>query len=410
MKKLIESELIERSVDDIRADKAAWEERKKRNRERSDTAWQNYRQAEIDVLEPIKTKIESIMSAYPLIKSRVDVSFNYGDLVEVKVNADIDRNDDNSLSWSYTARFNPKTGEVKKESGSWSGLNAVTKAQIDHLKQCVGALEKLNELDYASLLNVQKPDYNKYNDYEREDETAEYDYDTELKKAQLEELLGTDKAIYFTHPKLDSLFYPGRNKSYFVQPVKITDAGVRGDVYVQIGSNPLQRTGVVDTNFKLDQLTLGDEIVDVSKLRDEIADANVLLNDSLTESKGTNKPYSKLNTTVRLKESWNSNGSLEDFDPKKLVDKAFQNKYATNSIREFNNKLLYINVDPNFIFGQRAGQDKIWVSVVEIDKDTNKQNRIYMDSGTTEDEAVNLLNDWKESYMSSNEDIENEEI
>lgn len=103
---------------------------------------------------------------------------------------------------------------------------------------------------------------------------------------------------------------------------------------------------------------------------------------------------------IRLKESWNSNGSLEDFDPESLVKKAFDNKYATNSIREFKDKLLYINVDPGFVFGQRTGSDKIWVSVVEMDKDdTSNQNRIYLESTLDEQEAVDLLNQWKTSYM-----------
>ena len=113
------------------------------------------------------------------------------------------------------------------------------------------------------------------------------------------------------------------------------------------------------------------------------------------------KTYSQLTESrkIRLKEAWNSNGSLEDFNPEDLVNKSFQNKYATNSIREFKDKLLYINVDPGFVFGQRSGSDEIWVDVVEIDKATNSQQRIYMESATDEQGAIDLLNTWKEEYM-----------
>ena len=113
------------------------------------------------------------------------------------------------------------------------------------------------------------------------------------------------------------------------------------------------------------------------------------------------KTYKQLteHKKIRLKESWNSNGSLEDFNPEDLVKKAFENKYATNSIREFKDKLLYINVDPGFVFGQRSGSDKIWVDVVEIDKSSNNQQRIYMDSAMDEESAADLLNSWKEEYM-----------
>lgn len=111
-----------------------------------------------------------------------------------------------------------------------------------------------------------------------------------------------------------------------------------------------------------------------------------------------------------LKESLKPNGSLEDFDAEDLVAKAFNNKYATNSVREFKDKLLYINVDPNFIFGTRNPEDKIWISVTEIDKNTNAQNRIYIDSALDEAEASEMLSSWKDLYiMDSDGDVSTDE-
>lgn len=113
------------------------------------------------------------------------------------------------------------------------------------------------------------------------------------------------------------------------------------------------------------------------------------------------KAYTQLNEMkkISLKESWNSNGSLEDFDPKKLIDKAFENKYSTNSIREYGDKILYINVDPGFMFGTRKDEE-IWIDVVEIDKDNN-QERIYMEK-VPDAEAEKALADWKNEYISEN--------
>ena len=132
----------------------------------------------------------------------------------------------------------------------------------------------------------------------------------------------------------------------------------------------------------------------------------------LTESVKTRKSYSELTEykKLSLKEAWASNGSLEDFDPEALVQKAFDNKYATNSVREFKDKLLYINIDPGFVFGQRSGSDKIWIDVVEIDKKTNDQQRIYMESAADKQGAIDLLISWKEEYMNGEPEAAPEEI
>ena len=106
-----------------------------------------------------------------------------------------------------------------------------------------------------------------------------------------------------------------------------------------------------------------------------------------------------------LKEDWNSNGKLEDFEPEELIKKSFENKYSTYSIRDFNGKQLYINIDPGFHFGIRAEDAKIWINVVQIDGDD--QERVFLDSALSEEEAEDKLNNWKIDYMSNSESAEN---
>ena len=108
--------------------------------------------------------------------------------------------------------------------------------------------------------------------------------------------------------------------------------------------------------------------------------------------------YKKLN----LLESWVSNGSLESLKPDQLVNKAFDNKYATNSVRDFGDYQLYINVDPNFRFGVRSDDDPIVIDVIRIDPKTNDQLRIYTQNFSTKEEAISGLADFIEGYIDEN--------
>ena len=104
-------------------------------------------------------------------------------------------NPDKALSWSWKV-YLTKEGEVTKESSSWSGLNAVSKKNLDNLKQILSVLEKLNSIDWKSVLSVKPP---KYNDYITENDPKwdrdVPDFDKELLEADIEELIGTNQGV-----------------------------------------------------------------------------------------------------------------------------------------------------------------------------------------------------------------------
>ena len=112
------------------------------------------------------------------------------------------------------------------------------------------------------------------------------------------------------------------------------------------------------------------------------------------------KTYSQLNESkkVVLKEEWKTNGTLEEWNPKDLIDKAMSNRYATNTIREYDGMKLYINVDPGFLFGTRKEDAGIWLNIVEIDANNN-QERIYLEKASDENDAEEKLLTWKQEYM-----------
>ena len=139
---------------------------------------------------------------------------------------------------------------------------------------------------------------------------------------------------------------------------------------------------------------------------------NDLMSKRITENASLKKKlFSHLNESIGrslLKEDWVSSGSLENFSPENLVDKAFTEKCAASSIREYKDKLLYINIDPKFEFGVRNAEDKILIYIYEKDKSTESQNKIFMDSAQTEEDAISLLTAWKENYINP-DGINNEE-
>lgn len=238
MNKLVESDLLERTADEIRADKQAWLDRKKRNSQKSDAAYDAYRNAELNQFQPIKDKVEQLLSKYTLLDIDVNVDSTWKRAVEVRVQcAENSRSDSTSLRWDYKATL-MSDGELKKETGSWSGLQACTIDQIENLKQCVGALEDLNSIDWKSLLNVPKINWDDYSNYEKEDETPEYDYDLELNSQQVRELIGAGKAIRIRNFRDNARWA----SDLFLVPVKETPKKIEGTVfsarYVDDGEDP----------------------------------------------------------------------------------------------------------------------------------------------------------------------------
>lgn len=263
MEILKEEDLLEKTADEIRADKQAWLDRKERNRQKSDDAYDAYRRDQLAQFQPIKDHIEKLLSKYNLLNLDVNVDRNWGDAVEVRVQCDEYKHDDStSLRWNYRATL-MSDGELKKETGSWSGLSACTAEQINHLKQSVEALEDLNSIDWESLLKIPKLNRADYA-YEKEDETPEYDYDAELKLQQLRELLDSDEAIQFTHPKLEQLFWGWRRNNYFLKVTKLSPKNVKGIIYVQEADGSLKPTSSYEENFTLDKLSIEDKIIPVN--------------------------------------------------------------------------------------------------------------------------------------------------
>lgn len=99
-----------------------------------------------------------------------------------------------------------------------------------------------------------------------------------------------------------------------------------------------------------------------------------------------------------LKESFDwSNGDLRDFDPEDLMEKVKKRQMSLFSSREFGDKLYDISIHPH---GRVDNPTDIWVDIVSEDLDGN-QERIFLKKFLTYDDAINAMNEWKKSMLSS---------
>lgn len=141
---------LEKADNDIRTKKAQYDE-----------DYGNWRKAIYEVANSIKEEIaEDIGEVSIPLEIRVEPGFmSHGYQVTIR-NSD-NPHDDQALNWNWNASIDAH-GEVKKESGSWSGLTAISAENIDNLKESVRVLEILNNMDFAKILSRAMPSDSDY--------------------------------------------------------------------------------------------------------------------------------------------------------------------------------------------------------------------------------------------------------
>lgn len=85
-----------------------------------------------------------------LVKSKIgDTSLNlnvssdqdFGGQITVTVNNGNNPHDEQALNWNWSVSLTPE-GEIKRDSGSWSGLSAITPQHLENLKESVRVLKE----------------------------------------------------------------------------------------------------------------------------------------------------------------------------------------------------------------------------------------------------------------------------
>lgn len=133
-----------------------------------------------------------------------------------------------SLIWNWEIKMD-KNGNIVKDSGSWSGLKAITMDQISDLEESVRVLKILNSTDWTEILNSPKAQWEDYMDEGlldniRDRKRNRPDFESDLQAAQLEDLIGSNTAIQLKQDQ----FYRGK---VWILPTGLTDKFIKGYIF-----------------------------------------------------------------------------------------------------------------------------------------------------------------------------------
>lgn len=189
-------------ADDLRKEKAQWQMKYDARKTAYEGQERRYNAAKWNwkdrFVELIKTQFSSYIDKLPYLEIFVDdgwrnieVRFKYADYLGKDDRANV------SLRWSYDIALTEE-GEVKKETNSWSGFDAVTPQQVDDLMNSANFLKAVVDYDWAPLLKEAKESAPKYNQYigirnpDWDDDYKDPGYDKMIREAELEENIGKD--------------------------------------------------------------------------------------------------------------------------------------------------------------------------------------------------------------------------
>lgn len=109
----------------------------------------------------IRNQLSPVIKDYPVT---IDVRGLWGEL-EVSIKRENLKGNEISLSWSWSATISEDTGDVKTESNSWSGMQAVTQEQVEDLVKTADVLRAIVGIDWDAILKKglqDAPDYKEY--------------------------------------------------------------------------------------------------------------------------------------------------------------------------------------------------------------------------------------------------------
>lgn len=186
-------------VDDIRRAKEEYEAGRAGRQAEYSRQQQAYHDDERWSAALVEDAIRSQLGTVGLEAFFINVQAGWNDGWEVRVgqeNHHSARTID-ALSWDMSISLEDD-GSVKRATSSWSGMNAVTQDQVNELQEIVRVLGELNSMDWSTILNMSKPNYSDFVTMSDPKYEKHPDFDAEMMDAQLDELVGANKAVHGT--------------------------------------------------------------------------------------------------------------------------------------------------------------------------------------------------------------------
>ena len=212
--KLLEYDRIRRREIDQQAQKYNVERDAKKNE--YDAQMGNYRRAVMDIEDNVRSNLEQVLPYSDLIDIRVSRDYDWSSgapYLSVKISYDLNKTKNQSLAWSYSVGLD-RDGNIKKESNSWSGLNAVTQEQLDDLEKSIEILKKLNIIDWESIVKTDVPSVK---DYVTTKTLPEKDFTFEQFNADLEDFVGQDVMFISKYLLDNTKNYYGSRYGYVIK-------------------------------------------------------------------------------------------------------------------------------------------------------------------------------------------------
>lgn len=182
--------IIASKRDEILRRKADYDAKLAKYEARNAEVQEAFNKAQNVELSKVQTAVENLLSGLDELTVTAESNNYYfgGRGAHVKVDCKA-----GAMRWTYEASLDDE-GQISTDTTSWTRLSATTQAEVDSLKQTVEALDRLVNADWATILDVELPDYRDYRDPTNIPPDDE-DFEAELDEVTFEELIGENKLI-----------------------------------------------------------------------------------------------------------------------------------------------------------------------------------------------------------------------
>lgn len=175
--------------DEILKRKAEYDAKVAKYEARNAETTRAYNEAQDAVLSKVQTAVEELLAGLDSLTVEATSRHYFGGRgAHVKVDCK-----SGALRWTYEASL-AADGQLSTDTTSWTGLSATTPEEVDSLKQTAEALDRLVNADWATILDVETPNYKDYMDLTNIPPDPE-DFNKQLEEVTFEELIGQDKLI-----------------------------------------------------------------------------------------------------------------------------------------------------------------------------------------------------------------------